>query len=54
MKIHEYKNIQYWYDASTKCWWCMGVDFAGNQNSEAVHAYSKHEIVEIVKSIAKE
>lgn len=48
MKV--YRNIphvEYWYDRSTQCWWCMNVDDEGNQVGDAANAYTKQEIVDI-------
>ena len=48
MKIYNFGNVEYWYDRSTRCWWCAEFDNEKNQVGEAVHAYTKDEIIAVV------
>jgi hypothetical protein len=45
MKVYVSDKVEYWYDRSTKCWWCAETDGKGNQVGDARHAYSKREIL---------
>jgi len=45
MKIHYYKDFQYWYDRSNRCWWIARFDSDGNQIGAANHAYTKEEVL---------
>lgn len=44
-KVYETSGYQYWYDRSTKCWWMAKFDDEGNQDGDAVDAYTKREIL---------
>ena len=48
-KIYNAANgWEYWYDYTTKCWFCARFDSEGNQDGDAMDAYTKREIIEIV------
>lgn len=45
MKIHTYKNWQYWYDRAYRCWFAIRVDSNGNQVGDCIDAYDKDGIL---------
>lgn len=53
MNIYRFGMIQYWYDRSTRCWWAAEFDADGNQEGDAVHAYTKDEITREVMNMEK-
>lgn len=54
MKIYRDGNIEYWYDRSTRCWWCREVDEEGNQVGTALDAYEKKSILLYVDQLKNE
>lgn len=52
MKIYKIEDWEYWYDRSamSKCWWAARFDAEGNQTNDAIHAYSKDDIVNAINS----
>jgi len=52
MKIYtNIEGFEYWYDRSYRCWFAARVDAEGNLG-QTVDAYTKPEIVEIIKQAA--
>ena len=50
MKIYKRGNYEYWYDRSTRCWYCAKFDKEGNKIGDASGAYTKPEIITIIDS----
>ena len=46
MKIYHLNDWQYWYDRKTRCWWAARFDERWYQINDAIHAYTKGEIIE--------
>lgn len=41
MKIHTYKDWQYWYDRAYRCWFAMRIDINGNQVGDCINSGTK-------------
>lgn len=52
MKIYQLRDWEYWYDRSTRCWWAARLDASGYQIGEAINAYTKAEILQLIKEAA--
>lgn len=51
MKIHHAPGgVQYWHDRSTRCWWAAMFDASGDQVGQAIHACTRQEIEEAIRS----
>ena len=57
IKVHKKtidgKSFEYWYDFHIKSWSAYEIDSEGLQASDALYAYTKHEILDHMKSIAQ-
>jgi hypothetical protein len=50
MKIYTLGSWQYWYDRAYRSWYAATFDPVGNQIGPAIFAYTKQEIINLIKS----
>jgi hypothetical protein len=53
MKTHYVRNVRYWYDRPTRCWWAAQFDDAGNQMGDAVYAATRDGIWFAIQTVFK-